>query len=249
MRLNEDRPIEGAKLDSTTCQETPNTSIFIKYLNMFIEADKFPPGMASFADRNFGPKWFKDPFPGNSPQTSAQSNPIWRAFLTPTLLSYRIEPGSKGFGFMSYQPNLVAHQLGLSQMVLKPLVSHDTDIVWSGWTLTADDHKACLYFCRYTNPYELPFFRFQQSFLTTAYFDDRWKSYYNHAFPNDQFLQNMVGALSTLAGDIHPPPPSVNALDLKLQKPHVNEPPKKVPVHWLRFFFNWCYANLTVFCC
>lgn len=80
----------------------------MKYLNMFIEADKFTPGMVSFAYRNFGPKWFKDPFPSSSPQNAAQSNAIWRAFLTPTLLSYMIEPGSKGFGFMSHQPNLVA---------------------------------------------------------------------------------------------------------------------------------------------
>lgn len=102
MRLNEDRPIEEAKLALTTFQETLNTSIFIKYLNMLIEADKFAPGMMQFADTNFGPKLFKDPFPGSSPQTASQSNAIWRAFLTPTLLFYRVEPGSKGFGFMSH---------------------------------------------------------------------------------------------------------------------------------------------------
>lgn len=155
MRLNEDRPIEGVRLALTNYQETPNTSIFMKYLNMFIEADKFAPGMAPFADRNFGPKWFKDPFPDSSPQSGAQSNVIWRAFLTPTLLSYKIEPGLKGFSFMIYQPNVVARQFGLSQMVPKPLVSHDIDIVWIGQTLTADDHKACLHFCISTNSYKL----------------------------------------------------------------------------------------------
>lgn len=132
---------------------------------------------------------------------------------------------------MSYQPNLVARQLGLSQMVPKPLVSHDTDIVWSGRTLTFDDHRACLRFCRSINRYELPVFRFQQSFLTTADFDDWWKSYYSHAFPNDQFLKNMVDALSTLAGDTQPPPPSINAPEPKIQKPHVDEAHKKVHVH------------------
>lgn len=71
MRLNEDWPIEGARLALTTCQETPNTSIFMKYLKMFTEAEKFAPGMASFADKNFGPKWFIDPFPGLSPQTAS----------------------------------------------------------------------------------------------------------------------------------------------------------------------------------
>lgn len=67
MRLNEDRPIEGAGLALTTFPETPNTHLFMKYLNMFIEADKFSPGMAPFADRTFVPKWFKDPFLGGSP--------------------------------------------------------------------------------------------------------------------------------------------------------------------------------------
>lgn len=95
VRLNEDRPMGGARLALTTCQETPNTSIFMKYLNMFIQVAKFSPGMAPFANKNFGPKWFKDPFPDSSPQTAAQSNMIWRAFLTPTLLSYKIKPGSK----------------------------------------------------------------------------------------------------------------------------------------------------------
>lgn len=64
MRLNEDRPIGGARLALTTCQETANKHLFMKYLNMFIEADKFAHGMAPFPDRNFGLKWFKDPFPG-----------------------------------------------------------------------------------------------------------------------------------------------------------------------------------------
>lgn len=71
MRLNEDRPIEGPRLALTTCQETPKKHLFMKYLNMFIEADKFAPGMASFVDRTFSPKWFKDLFPGGSPQAAA----------------------------------------------------------------------------------------------------------------------------------------------------------------------------------
>lgn len=134
----------------------------MKYLNMFIEANKFSPGMAPFANRSFGPKWFKDPFPGDFPQVAAQSNAAWRAFLTPTLLSFRKEAGSKEYGFMSYQPNLVAHQFGLSQMVPKPLVSHVTDIVWSGRSLNSDDHKACLCFCKSNQRYELPVFKFHK---------------------------------------------------------------------------------------
>lgn len=132
LRLNEDRPVEGARLALMTRKETLNKHLFMKYLNMFIDADKFSPGMAPFVDRRFGLKWFKDPFPGEFPQAAAQSNAVWRAFLTPALISFRIEAGSKGYDFMSYQPHLVARQFGLSQMLPKPLVSHSTDIICSG---------------------------------------------------------------------------------------------------------------------
>lgn len=71
MHLNEYQPIEGVRLYLMTCQETANKHLFMKYLNMFIEADNFAPGMASFVDRSFGPKWFKNPFSGDYPQAVA----------------------------------------------------------------------------------------------------------------------------------------------------------------------------------
>lgn len=230
MRLNKDRPIKWARLALTTCQENPNKHLFKKYLNMFIKAHKFAPGMAPFANQTFGPKWFKDPFPGGFPQAATQLNAIWRAFFTPTLLSYKIEIGSKGYYFMSYQPNLVAHQFCLSQMVPKLLVSHVTDIVWPGQPLNANDHKACLHFCKSTQCYELPVFKFQQSFLTTVDFDECWAAYQSQAFSNDQFLQNMVDALSTIADDIPPLSPHVNAPDHIIQTEDVDEAPRKVYV-------------------
>lgn len=45
----------------------------------------------------------------------------------------------------------------------------------------------------------------------------------------------MVDTLSTLTDDIQPLPPSVNAPHSKIQKPPVDEAPKKVHVHWLSF--------------
>lgn len=165
MRLNEDRLVEGDRLALTTCQETPNKHLFMKYLNMFIKADKFSLGMALLADRIFDLNWFKNPFPGGSPQAAAQSNVIWKAFLTLTLLSYIIETWSKGYNFMSYQPNLVAHQFGLSQMTLKPLVSHVIYIVWSGRSLNADDHKACLRFANLPNHMNFLCSNFNNPFL------------------------------------------------------------------------------------
>lgn len=119
LRLNEDQPVEGKRLALMTCQETPNKHLFMNYPNMFIKADKFAPSMTQFADQSFGPKWFKDPFSGEPPQDATQSNVVWRAFFTHTLLSFRIEAGSNGYVFMSYQANLVALQFGLSQMFFK----------------------------------------------------------------------------------------------------------------------------------
>lgn len=115
-------------------------------------------------------------------------------------------------------------------MVLKPLISHVTNIVWSGRSLNVEDHKACLCFCKSTHCYELLVFKFQQYFLTTIDFDEWWNSYQSHSFPSDQFLQNMVDALSTLAGDISPPPLSVNDPDQIIQTSQVDEAPQKVYV-------------------
>lgn len=108
MRLTQDLPIKGVRLALMTCQETLNKHLFMKYINMFIEPTSFVPYMDPFVDQNFGPTWFKNPFPGDSPQATTLSNARWRAFLTPTMLSFRIETGSKGYGFMNYQSNLVA---------------------------------------------------------------------------------------------------------------------------------------------
>lgn len=148
--------------------------------------------------------------------------------FTPTLLSFKIEAGTNGYDFMSYQPNLVACQFGLNQMFPKPLVSHATSIIWSSRSLNSDDHKACLRFYKSTQRYELPVFKFQQSFLTTTNFDEWWSDYQCQAFSSDPFLQNMIDAFSALVGDIPPPPPSINAPDTTIQTDSVDESPRKV---------------------
>lgn len=144
---------------------------------MFIEANSFDSGMAPFVNQSFGPKWFKNPFPGDYPEAAGQSSVVWRSFLTSTSLSFRIEAGSEGYGFMSYQSNLVARQFGLSQMLPKSLVSHSTDIVWVGRSLDFEDHKVCLKFHRSTQRLELPVFKFQLSFLPTKDFDEWWSDF------------------------------------------------------------------------
>lgn len=175
-----------------TCQETPNKLIFMKYINMFIEATFFVPGMTFFVDQNFGLTWFKNPFPDDSPQAAALSNTVWRAFLTHTMLSFRIETGSKGYGFMNYQPNLVARQFGLSQMLPKYLVYHSTNIVWAGRQLNFEVHKAFLKFHKSTQHLDLPVFKFHQSFLTTKDFNKWWSESQCKYFPSVVLLQNSI---------------------------------------------------------
>lgn len=211
MCLNQDRPIEGVRLALMTCQETPNKNLFMKYLSMFIKANYFVPGMDPFVDRSFGPKWFKNPFPGDSPQVVVLSSAVWREFFTTMMLSFRIEAGSKGYGFMSYQPNLVARQFGLSQMLPKSSVSHSTDNVWTGRPLDFKGHKACLKFHKSTQRLELPAFEFQQSFLTNKEFDEWWFDYQRQCFPSSFFLQNMNGAFSILVGETPAPQPNTDA--------------------------------------
>lgn len=150
--------------------------------------------------------------------------------MTPMLLSFKIEVGPKGYGFMRYQPNLVARQFGLNQMLPKPLVSHSTDIVWSGRSLNFDDHKSCLHFHKSTQRFELPVFKFQQSFLTTVDFDEWWADYQRQAFSSDLFLQNMINAFSILTSEIPPLPPSIDAPDITIQTTNVDEVPKKVTI-------------------
>lgn len=129
MCLTHEHPIEGVRLALTTCQEVPNKTLFMKYISLFNETTTLVSGMRPFADQNIGLTWFTNPFPRVSPQTAAHLNAVWRAFLTPTMLSFRIEIGTKGYGFMNYQPNPVARQFGLSQLLPKYLVSHSFDIV------------------------------------------------------------------------------------------------------------------------
>ena len=128
---------------------------------------------------------------------------------------------------MSYQHNLVARQFGLSQMVPKPLVSHVTDIVWSGRSLKSDDHKACLRFCKSTQCYELLVFKFQRSFLITTDFDEWWYDYQCQGFCSALFLQHMIDAFSTFTGEIPPLPPTTDAPTQQSKLPTLMKPQQK----------------------
>jgi len=58
--------------------------------------------------------WFKNEFPATNIEDEAETNAIWQAYLTPTLLSSRIK-STDPFSLYGYQPNLAARQFGLEQ--------------------------------------------------------------------------------------------------------------------------------------
>ncbi|XP_058787635.1 uncharacterized protein LOC131661987 [Vicia villosa] len=191
-----DRRVEGIKLAFQTPQDESNRPNLLKYVRLFSECKTFIASMAPFSNRCFGPTWFKAVFPGNTPTLRAQLNAIWAAFLTPTLLSHRIESTGKCYGFVSYQPNLVSRQFGLSQMLPKSLYSHDNDICYSGRPFTSRQHLDCLKFHN-KQSLEHPTFTFQNSYFTTKEFSEWWSEYYQ-LFDRDSFIKKLNTAFDKL---------------------------------------------------
>ncbi|KAI5397383.1 hypothetical protein KIW84_063265 [Lathyrus oleraceus] len=102
------RSIEGTRLALVTPHDKPSEITFMKYKNLFLEIKTFVSTMTLFADRCFGPSWFRNRFLDVTPSAAAMSNSVWATYLTSTLLSTRIETGTVGFAFIGYHPNLVA---------------------------------------------------------------------------------------------------------------------------------------------
>jgi len=80
----------------------------------FLGCDTFTPSLAPFMNRACGPNWFKKEFPTTKIDDEAETNAIWKAYLTPTFLSSRTK-STYPFGLYGYQPNLAARQIGLMQ--------------------------------------------------------------------------------------------------------------------------------------
>lgn len=141
-----------------TGQDPQSKTLFMRYINMFVEANTFHQGMAPFHARKFGPSWFTNPFLALTPRTAVQPGLIWRAFLTPTLLSSRLEANtSTSFGLVSYQPNLVARQFGLSQLLPNSFFHHTQDIMWAGRLINQKVYQERLAFAK-MQALELPSF-------------------------------------------------------------------------------------------
>ena len=80
--------------------------------------------MAPFADGKSGPLWLTESFPPVEERHQKRSLVIWRRIPTPQFLSGAITQMSPCL--TAYQPNLVARQFGLYQIVPKSLYpSHE----------------------------------------------------------------------------------------------------------------------------
>ena len=82
-----------------------------------LRCEVFTPLLAPFSTRTCGPDWFIKKFPATEVEDEAETNALWQAYLTPTLLSRRNSASktSDSSGLCGYQPNLNARQFGLVQ--------------------------------------------------------------------------------------------------------------------------------------
>lgn len=74
---------------------------------MFATLYVFNPTMAPFARRSYVLDWFRREFHASTPKHDVEFVKIWKAFLTPKLLSSRLGNTKDTIGVVRYQPNLV----------------------------------------------------------------------------------------------------------------------------------------------
>lgn len=91
-------------------------------------------------------------------------------------------------------------------------------------------------FHKYTQCFKLPVFKLQQSFLTTADFDEWWADYQRQKISSDIYIQHMIDAFPILSGEMSPPLPSTDAHDATIQTTNADEVPKKVTNIFSPFF-------------
>jgi hypothetical protein len=105
----DNRMVEGGRLVrlSPSSLEQNTQKLFVKYMKIFLNFDKFLPRHAPFLERKYGPTWFTEDFPALYPDNEEEVNEVWSAYLEPTMLSCRIGVMTNQLGLVGYQPNCV----------------------------------------------------------------------------------------------------------------------------------------------
>jgi len=110
----EDRATEGIGLAMFRFGNKSSKEVFAITYEFLLKCDVLTFSLVPFTIRVCGPTWFKKNFPATPDEDEAEINAIWKAYLTPTLLSSRITAGGP-YGLHGYQRNHVSRQFGLIQ--------------------------------------------------------------------------------------------------------------------------------------
>lgn len=117
------KKVEGIHMAQLTPSEEGHNlqQTFSSYVMVFVKLYNFTSSMASFSTRPYGPEWFTRKFLALLKDQATESISIWETFLTPRVISPKLRPSKNQITLLSYQPNLVALQFGLIQILPKPL--------------------------------------------------------------------------------------------------------------------------------
>lgn len=142
---------------------------------MFSKCHEFTSNMVPFATRKYGPEWFTRPFPSSTKNQETESLLIWEAFLTPKLITLRLNSSKSQVTLIPYQPNLVARQFELIQVLPKCL--YDRKITLILYNTNHNETTTLKQIARYTGRTHLILVNFESSFLFTPEFG-KWLSQY-----------------------------------------------------------------------
>jgi hypothetical protein len=163
---------------------------FLFYFQAFLNLKEFKPSFVPFFDRPIGPQWFVHPFPPLKECEEEITN-IWKAYLTPTLLSCQFGTTSTDFGLVGYFPNLVSRQFGLTQILPKSIYSCEQDICLGYYGMTEPHFHNFLKAFKGDN-YGINPFKFKFSSATTKEFSQWWELHYHGHLVNELLLVTAV---------------------------------------------------------
>jgi hypothetical protein len=189
----DEREVEGQRLVRLTPRSLDQDSrrLFLRHMQMFLDFTQFLPRHAPFVERKYGAGWFTEEFPASNPDNEEEVNEVWRAYLEQTVLSCRIGGNSNQFGLVSYHPNCVARQFGMSQIRPRGFFEN-VDRIVLGTGITEKTYKKYLRMIE-NYEYTLKPFEFDPSFHCTDGFSKWWQDYYStSSVGNKEHMLGMV---------------------------------------------------------
>src|ERR1051325_1077108 len=131
--------------------------------------------MAPFSNQSCGPTWFTMPLEQAIEEEVIRD--IWCAFLNPRLIVSRITHVKSQVCILDYQPNFVAHQFRLCQILPEPLFNKKREICIAGVPYAFKEVAICQEL--YAGFAEFTLISFEPSFYMTKDFYDWWIAHYS----------------------------------------------------------------------